>query len=88
LRKGYKLYAGNRSALTAVYRGSWIHSINGTVADHFDNIIGARTDFMLRDWFRLGVEYSLFFSKRYYRDYPDVWARNPQLQVYFTWHFD
>jgi hypothetical protein len=88
VRTAYTLYAGNRSALKAVYRGSWIHSINGTVADHFDNIIGARTDFTLRDWFRLGVEYSLFFSKRYYRDYPDVWARNPQLQVYFSWHFD
>ncbi len=87
-RISYKLMAMERTALRVFYRGSWIHSINGTAADHFDNAIGARTDFTLRDWFRLGVDYSLYWSQRYYRDYPDVWARNPQLQVYLTWLFD
>ena len=84
----YKLMAGSRTAFRAFYRGSWIHSINGTVADHLDNFVGVRTDFTLKKWFRLGVDYVVYFSQRYYRDYPDVWARNPQAQIYFTWSFD
>ena len=88
LRLDYRMMAGSRTAFTASYRGSWIHSINGTVADHLDNGIGIRTDFTLKKWFRLGVDYVLYFSQRYYRDYPDVWSRNPQAQVYFTWSFD
>jgi hypothetical protein len=84
----YRLMAGNRTALRAFYRGSWIHSINGTVADHLDNFVGLRTEFSLRKWFRLGADYVLYFSQRNYRDYPDVWSRNPQAQVYFTWSLD
>ncbi len=84
----YRLMAGSRTALRAFYRGSWIHSINGTVADHLDNFVGFRTEFTLRKWFTLGADYVLYFSQRYYRDYPDVWSRNPQAQVYFTWSFD
>jgi len=80
--------AGSRTAFRAFYRGSWIHSINGTAADHLDNFVGLRTDFTLRKWFRLGADYILYFSQRYYRDYPDVWSRNPQAQVYFSWSFD
>ena len=81
----YRLMAGSRTAFRAFYRGSWIHSINGTAADHLDNYVGLRTEFSLRDWFRLGADYVLYFSQRNYRDYPDVWSRNPQAQVYFSW---
>jgi len=84
----YRLMAGSRTAFRAFYRGSWIHSINGTVADHLDNFVGARTDFTLKSWFRLGIDYMLYFSQRNYRDYPDVWSRNPQARIYFTWHLD
>jgi hypothetical protein len=88
LRLTYILMAADRATLRAGYRGSWIRSINGTVADHLDNYVGFRTDFMLKDWFRLGVDYSIYFSQRYYRDYPDVWSRNPLLMGFFTWLFD
>ncbi len=84
----YRLMAGSRTAFRAFYRGSWIHSINGTAADHLDNFVGVRTDVSLRDWFRIGADYILYFSQRYYRDYSDVWSRNPQAQIYFTWSFD
>jgi hypothetical protein len=87
LRAYYTLLAADRAALRALYRFSWIHSINGTVADHLDHFFGLGTDISLRDWFKLGVNYFHYRSDRYYRDYPDVTARNPMLQVFFTWTF-
>ena len=87
-RLSYSLMAGDHAVLRTIYRGSWIHSINGTVADHLDHFFYVSTEISLRDWFRLGVDYLAYWSKRYYRDYPDVYARNPQLQVYFTWSLD
>jgi hypothetical protein len=73
--------------LRALYRFSWIHSINGTEADHLDHFFGLGTDVSLRDWFKLGVNYFHYRSDRYYKNYPDVTARNPMLQVFFTWNF-
>jgi hypothetical protein len=81
----YSLVAQDLAAFRAYYRGSWIHSINGTAGDHLDHAAGFTTDFQLRSWFRLGIDYLYYWSNRYYRDYPDVYAKNPMLQAYFTW---
>ena len=87
LRAYYTLMASRRGALTAFYRTSWIHSINGTIAEHWDNFLGFTTAVTLRDWFKVGIDYYYYRSQRYYRDYPDVTARNPQLSVYLDWNF-
>lgn len=84
----YTLLAADAAALRAFYRGSWIHSINGTAADHLDHFIGLTTDFTIRSWFSLGIDYYNYRSKRWYRDYPDVTTKNPMLQVYFNWRLD
>ena len=76
---GIYLSSGTRSS---------IHSINGTAADHMDHFAGFSTDFKLRRWFGLNIDYIYYFSNRYYRDYPDIYAKNPMLQVYFTWQVD
>jgi hypothetical protein len=88
LRLVYSLMAADAAALRALYRGSWIHSINGTAAEHLDHVVGLSTDFKLRSWFRLGLDYLVYWSDSYYADYPDVYAKNPMLQVYFTWSLD
>ncbi len=87
LRAFYTLMASDKAALTAFYRGSWIHSINGTVADHWDNFLGFTTAVTLKDWFKLGADYYYYRSQRYYKDYDDVTAKNPQLSVYLDWTF-
>jgi hypothetical protein len=87
LRAYYSLLASDLAAFRALYRGSWIHSINGTVADHWDNYLGFSTSVDIRDWFDLGIDYYYYRSQRYYRDYPDVTAKNPMLQLYFSWNF-
>lgn len=87
-RVSYYLIAANAAALNAFYRGSWIHSINGTDADHFDHFIGFTTDFTIHSWFSLGIDYLYYRSNRWYRDYPDVRVKNPMLQVYFKWRID
>ncbi len=87
-RLSYSLMAADLAALRVLYRSSWIHSVNGTAADHIDHFVGFSTDITLRSYFALGLDYLYYLSNRYYRDYPDVYARNPMLQVYFTWRFD
>lgn len=87
-RVNYSLLAADAAALRAFYRGSWIHSINGTVADHVDHFLGFTTELNLRDWFSVGIDYLYYRSNRWYRDYPDVKATNPMLQVYFAWSLD
>jgi hypothetical protein len=87
-RADYSLIAADRAALRALYRGSWIHSINGTSADHLDHFFGITGAFMIRSWFRLGIDYINYRSKRWYKDYPDVSTKDPTLQVYFDWRLD
>ena len=87
-RLSYSLMAGDHAVLRTIYRGSWIHSINGTAADHLDHFFYVSTEFALHDWFKLGIDYLAYWSKRYYRDYDNVYARNPQLQVFFSWSLD
>jgi len=87
IRGYYTLIASHRAAFKAFYRGSWIHSINGTASDHLDGFLGFNTAFNIHDWFKLGIEYYYYRSHRYYRDYPNVTAKNPMLQVYFSWNF-
>jgi hypothetical protein len=71
----------------AFYRGSWIHSINGTAAEHLDHFLGFTTSATLKSWFKLGLDYYYYRSHRYYRDYDDVTAKNPMLQIYLNWTF-
>ena len=36
--------------------------------------------------FGVGAEYILYMADRNYEDYPDVYARNPELRLYLVWN--
>lgn len=61
-----------------------IHSINGNRANHYVNFTGLYADVPLRGFLGLKFEYLLYLSERYYKDFPDVSERSPEIRVYFS----
>jgi hypothetical protein len=89
---GYKLGAQfwleNWEFLSLWHEGYWIHSVNGNKADHYVNLSRAKLDYPLRGFLGLGAEYILYIAERNYEEYPDVFARNPELRLYLIWKTD
>jgi hypothetical protein len=59
----------------------WIHSINGSIADHLISATRARLDVPLTQGVSVGADYWLYTADRLYRDYPDVYERVPELRT-------
>lgn len=59
----------------------WIHSINGSVADHLISGSRVRLDVPLTRGFSIGADYLLYTADRLYRDLPDVYERVPELRT-------
>jgi len=77
-----------RTILGVSHNGFWIHSVNGTNSDHYNNVSRFRLDLPAKQFFSAGVEYVLFHSERIYADYDDVSTRNPELKLYLSWLMD
>lgn len=60
---------------------AWIHSLNGTAADHIVSMSRARIDVPLTQGFSIGADYVLYLADRNYRDFPDVHKRVPELRT-------
>jgi hypothetical protein len=83
---GAQFFLGDWEFLSLRHDGYWIHSINGNKADHYVNLTRIRLDYPLKGYFGIGGEYILYLADRNYQDYPDVYARNPELKVYLIWN--
>jgi hypothetical protein len=59
----------------------WIHSVNGTAADHVVSMTRARIDVPLTRGLSLGADYVLYRADRNYRDFTDVHERIPELRT-------
>jgi hypothetical protein len=82
---GYKfggvfLYRGH-PFLVLSHNQSWIHSINGTAAEHVVSGTRARVDIPLTRGFSVGADYVIYFADRNYKDFPDVHERVPELRT-------
>jgi hypothetical protein len=71
-----------------MHEGHWIHSINGNRADHYVNFTRVKIEFPVKGFIGAGADYILYIADRSYEDYPDVYARNPELRLYFMWKTD
>jgi hypothetical protein len=71
--------------LSLWHEGHLVHSINGNKADHFVNLTRVKLDYPVRGFIGIGADYILYMADRYYRDYPDVHAKNPELRLYMVW---
>ncbi|MCK5407489.1 MAG: DUF3943 domain-containing protein, partial [Candidatus Krumholzibacteria bacterium] len=77
-----------RSIMRFTHAGFWVHSINGTVADHYNRITEIRLDLPIKDFFGFGADYVLYDAERHYRDFPDTKSRNPEFKLFVAWHMD
>jgi hypothetical protein len=71
--------------LSLWHQGHWVRSVNGNRAQHYVNFTRAKIEFPIRGFIGAGVDYVLYIGDRNYRDFSDVYARNPELRLYFMW---
>jgi hypothetical protein len=87
---GYKFqgafYRNGYPFLSIGHYGFWIHSINGTVANHLISGSNVRLDLPLRRDVALGVDYFLYLEDSHYAEYPNVSHRVPELRTSLTFH--
>jgi len=83
---GAQFWLNGWEFLSLWHEGYWIHSVNGNKADHYVNFSRVKLDYPLKWYFGLGAEYILYLADRNYEDYPDVYARNPELRLYLVWN--
>jgi len=67
---------------------SWIHAIDGNIADHFIFMTDARFQIPIHDHIKLGVEYLFYAAFREYKDYPDVDVSAPELRLSAAFDID
>jgi len=89
---GYKFGAEFRlnryEFLSLWHEGHWIHSINGNAADHLVSLTRVKLDYPIKGFIGVGGEYVYYIADRNYRDFPDVYAKNPELRLYMVWKTD
>jgi hypothetical protein len=84
-RVGASFGPEGRDVFLVAHEGSFIRSISGTVSDHYVNFTRLRLNLPIKSFLNLGAEYLLYVADRNYRNYPDVYARNPELMLYLFW---
>lgn len=77
-----------RNVVQISHAGFFVHSVNGTRAEHYNRITQIRLDWTLRDYLGFGVDYVLYESDSYYKDYDDIRTRAPEFKLFLSWHID
>jgi hypothetical protein len=70
-----------RPFLLLAHNHHWIHSMNGTAAEHYITGSRVRVDIPLPQRLGLSVDYVLYTADRDYRDFPDIYERVPELRT-------
>jgi hypothetical protein len=66
----------------------WQHTLNGAVGDHVLQLGGIQGFVPIYKKLGLGATWFLNARDSYYRDYPDVFRRNPEFRAYAAWSFE
>ena len=89
---GLRAHVGlrNRSGarIQVSYLLFWQHTLNGAVGDHVLQFPGVRGFVPVYRKLGIGATYFLNVRDSYYRDYPNVFRRNPEFRAYATWTFE
>jgi len=78
----------NKYRLRMKHIAFWIHSLNGTRADHYSSYSEAALDVTIKQYLGIGAQYILYLGENYYKDYPDVSTRAPEIRLYISWSAD
>lgn len=77
----------DRSVFRLWYSIYWQHTLNGAIGDHVLQFISARLRWPLFRSFDVGATGIYTLRDSYYRDYPNVYRRFPEVRVYLGWHW-
>jgi hypothetical protein len=89
LRARGMLSTGNTRIVDLFYNLFWQHTLNGAAGDHVMHFLGltAQTPRLLGT-FTVGATGFVTVRNSYYRDYPDVFRRFPEVRAFATWSWD
>lgn len=76
------LYRSRRELLSVFYAGYWSHTLDGAAGDHLIHFLRARAQIPLVRGTGLGVDGIWAVRNSFYRDFPNVTRRNPQVRVF------
>jgi hypothetical protein len=83
---GLRLFAAanhdDRQLFHFFYYFFWQHTLNGAAGDHLLQYFGLRAAVPLYREFGVGAEYILSTRDSRFRDFPDVFRRNPQFRLF------
>ena len=68
------------------YEGLLLHTVSGSDGDHVIQMTGLRAAWPVYRRLGIGAGYFVFLRDSYFRRFPDVSQRNPQLRIFATWH--
>lgn len=85
-RAGVRNRSGARLELS--YLLLWQHTLNGAIGDHVIHIGGVQGYVPVYRKLGLGATWFLNARDSYYRDYPNVFRRNPEFRAFATWSFE
>ena len=88
LRAHVDLRNASGASIGLSYLLLWQHTLNGAVGDHILQIGGIQGFVPIYHRLGLGATYFINARDSYYRDYPDVFRRNPELRAYAAWSFE
>lgn len=66
------------------YIGSWIHTMNGATGNHIIHFPAVIARVPLPTFVGLGAEFIYAVRNSFYRDFDDVYRRNPQVRFFVT----
>jgi hypothetical protein len=66
----------------------WQHTLNGAVGDHLLQLGGVQGFVPVYKRMGLGATWFLNVRDSYYRDYPDVFRRNPEFRIFAAYSFE
>ena len=72
----------------AAYTLYYIHTVNGSNAEHIAQYIQARAGYPLFGRFGLGVAGALYLRNSYYTDFDDTFRKHPELRAFLTWRVE
>jgi hypothetical protein len=74
--------------LSMRHSGFWIHSLNGTEADHYASYTDAAFDLTIKQYLGVGLKYILYLGENLYERHPDTSTRDPEIRLYLSWLAD
>ncbi len=82
-----QLLRGGYNHFTLGYAGSYTHTLNGAAGQQVIHYVFAEARYPLWAAMSLGVDYYLFMRNSFYRDFPNVHRRTPELRINaaFNW---